>query len=69
MRAIPDVTVLLPDHPEINDIFALEKKLQMRKPGEPNPFVIGRAAVLSWFDAVIKGAQEVDRLKTLAKQE
>jgi metallo-beta-lactamase class B len=69
MRAIPDVTVLLPDHPEINDIFALEQKLQMRQPGEPNPFVIGREAVLSWFDTVIKGAQEVDRLKTLAKQE
>lgn len=69
MRAVPEVTVMLPDHPEINDIFALQQKLQSRKPGDPNPFIIGREAVLSWFDTVIKGAQEVDRLQTLAKQQ
>jgi metallo-beta-lactamase class B len=66
MREIPDIRVLLPDHPQINDVLELETKLQLRQPGEPHPYVQSREEVLAWFDSVIKAAQEMDRLQTLA---
>jgi len=66
MRDVPNVQVLLPDHQQINDVFELEQKLKMRQPGDPNPFVLGRAGVLSWFNTVIKLAEEKDRMETAA---
>jgi metallo-beta-lactamase class B len=66
MRALPNVRVLLPDHPQINDVLELGDALKTRAPGAPNPFVQTRQQVLDWFDAVIKAAQEKDRLETAA---
>ncbi|MGD0963192.1 MAG: MBL fold metallo-hydrolase [Candidatus Acidiferrales bacterium] len=69
MRALPNVRVLLPDHPQLNDVFETEAKLQMRKPGEPNPFVQSRPAVVEWFDTLIKAAEEKQRLEKAAAGE
>jgi metallo-beta-lactamase class B len=66
MRALPNIRVLLPDHPQVNDVLEAADKLKSRKPGEPNPFVQSREAVLQWFDEVIKAAEEKDRLETAA---
>jgi len=66
MRALPNIRVLLPDHPQVNDVLELGDKLKLRKPGEPNPFVQSRKDVLAWFDSVIKAAEEKDRLETEA---
>jgi metallo-beta-lactamase class B len=66
MRALPDIRVLLPDHPQVNDVLELGQKLKSRKPGEPNPFVQSRQDVIEWFDEVIQAAQEKDRLETAA---
>lgn len=67
MRTVPNVRVLLPDHPQINDVLELGDQLKTRVAGQPNPFVQSRQQVLDWFDAVIKAAQEKDRLETAAK--
>jgi len=67
MRSVPNVQVLLPDHPQVNDVFELEQKLKMRKPGEPNPFIQSREAILGWFDEVLKAAEEKNRLEVAAK--
>jgi metallo-beta-lactamase class B len=66
MRAVPNIQVLLPDHPQINDVLELGDQLKSRRPGDPNPFVQSRQAVLDWFDTVIKAAEEKDRLETAA---
>jgi metallo-beta-lactamase class B len=66
MRTLPNVRVLLPDHPQINDVLELGDQLKTRAAGQPNPFVQSRQQVLDWFDAVIKAAQEKDRLETAA---
>jgi hypothetical protein len=58
--------VLLPDHPQINDVLELGDKLQSRTAGQPNPFVQSRKEVVDWFDSVIKAAEEKDRLETAA---
>lgn len=68
MRDVPDVRVLLPDHQQVNDVFELGKKIASRKPGEPNPFVQSREAVLGWFDEVLKAAQEKDRLEMASRK-
>jgi metallo-beta-lactamase class B len=64
MRALPGVEVMLSDHPYMADFYNLQTKLAQRKPGEPNPFVIGRQNVIAWYDAVLEAArrkQEYDR--------
>ena len=66
MRALPDIRVLLPDHPQLNDVFETETKLKMRKPGEPNPFVQTHKEVVEWFDTLIKAAEEKQRLEKAA---
>ena len=66
MRALPNVRVLLPDHPQINDVLELGDQLRLRKAGQPNPFVQSRQAVVDWFDTVIKAAEEKDRRETAA---
>jgi hypothetical protein len=66
MRELSNVRVLLPDHPQLNDVFETEAKLKLRKPGEPNPFVQSRKAVLEWFDTLLKAAEEKDRLEKAA---
>jgi hypothetical protein len=46
------------------DFYNLQRAFDARKPGEPNPFVIGREKVLAWYDAVLAAArrkQEYDR--------
>jgi metallo-beta-lactamase class B len=69
MRAVPDIQVMLPDHQQINDIFELEEKAKSRKPGDTNPFVIGRAAVVNWFDTIIKLAKDKERMETAAMKQ
>ncbi|HXN45581.1 MAG TPA: metallo-beta-lactamase [Bryobacteraceae bacterium] len=66
MRALPKIQVLLPDHPQINDVLELGDKLPGRAPGQPHPFVQSHQAVVQWFDTVIKAAQEKERLETEA---
>jgi metallo-beta-lactamase class B len=63
MRKLPNVRVLLPDHPQLNDVFVTEAKLKLRKPGDPNPFVQSRQEVLDWFDTLLKAAREKYRLE------
>jgi len=67
MRARPGVEVMLSDHPYMADFYNLQSTLAARKPGEPNPFVIGRQKVLAWYDAVLDAArrkQAYDRAHT-----
>jgi metallo-beta-lactamase class B len=66
MRALPNIQVLLPDHPQINDVLELGEKLPGRAPGQPHPFVQSHEQVVQWFDTVIKAAQEKDRLESEA---
>jgi metallo-beta-lactamase class B len=60
MRALPDVQVMLSDHPYMADFYNLQKQLEARRPGDPNPFVIGRQKVLTWYDSVIEAARKKD---------
>jgi metallo-beta-lactamase class B len=69
MRDVPNVQVLLPDHQQINDVFEREQRLKARKPGDPNPFVLGRAGVLGWFNTVIGLAEQKDRMEMAAMKQ
>jgi hypothetical protein len=52
MRNIPDVQVLLPDHPFMFDLWQRAQKLRTRTSGDINPFVESREDVAEWFDTL-----------------
>jgi metallo-beta-lactamase class B len=52
MRGIPDVQVLLPDHPFMSDMWETAQKLQARKAGDAHPFVDSRQHIVEWFDTL-----------------
>jgi metallo-beta-lactamase class B len=63
MRALAKVEVLLPEHPYMGDMWAKSQTLSGRGPTDPNPFHIGRAGVLAWFDTLLKAAREKQRIE------
>jgi metallo-beta-lactamase class B len=52
MRNIPDVQVLLPDHPFMFDLWQRAQTLRARTSGDTNPFVESREDILEWFDTL-----------------
>jgi metallo-beta-lactamase class B len=57
LAANAGATVLLSNHSEFDDAYTKGRLLAARKPGEPNPFDIGREAVARYFNVADQCAQ------------
>jgi metallo-beta-lactamase class B len=56
------VDVELQNHPLMDDFTVKLAKLQIRKPGDPNPFVVGQASYLRFLDVMSECMQaDIDR--------
>jgi metallo-beta-lactamase class B len=62
--AAANATVLMSNHTEFDSAIPKIMGLKLRKPGEPNPFVLGKEAVARYF-TVTNECAEAERLKLL----